>query len=120
MTTIGRCGKRCRSKTAKNGCAARLTPAQDNTPAFSRRRARDRTAGVCETLANKLLVALTAEFCAKHQEGRSRNDLRQEVCLGFIFRRKRGEETLFKGRESAVPRTDWKPFLHSSFCLHHF
>src|ERR1041385_1084086 len=40
-------------------------PLQDNTPPFSRRRARACTAGVSETAANKLLVAGISRSCAK-------------------------------------------------------
>src|SRR6266545_4885566 len=79
-TTMGRLGKMWFSATAKNGWAAWLTPAHDNTPPSSRRRARHCTAGVSETLANKhqlssrardvseLLVAARAELCAKLAE----------------------------------------------------
>src|SRR5262252_4711768 len=52
-------------------------PAQDNTPPFSRRRARTCTAGVSETAANKLLVAGIAKTCAKPRQHCRTLDARQ-------------------------------------------
>ena len=75
--TIGRRGKNFRSRAAKNGCAAWLTPAQVNTPPCSSRRARDCTAGAFEMSANKLLVADAAAFCAKQRQVRSGKRNRQ-------------------------------------------
>src|SRR6266566_6416545 len=74
---IGRCGKRKCSSAAKKGCAAPLIPAQDNTPPFSKRRARDCTAGVSETLANNSLVAAISKSCAKLAEVRRDLEARQ-------------------------------------------
>src|ERR1035437_8074060 len=80
--TMGRCGKKNWSRTAKNGCAAGLTPAQVNTPPFSSRCARHCIEGAFEMSANKLLVADAATFCAKQRDIRSGKRSRQvgDVC----------------------------------------
>src|ERR1039458_3564136 len=75
--TMGRCGKKIWSRTAKNGCAAWLTPAEVKTPPFSNRCARRCTAGAFKMSANKLLVADVAAFCAKHRDIRSEKRDRQ-------------------------------------------
>ena len=75
--TMGRCGKKKWSRTAKNGCAAGLTPAQVNTPPFSSRCARHCIAGAFEMSANKLLVADATAFCAKPRHIRSGKRNRQ-------------------------------------------
>jgi Domain of unknown function (DUF4160) len=47
-------------------------PLQDNTPPFSRRRARDCTAGAFDTLANNSLAAAILKSCAKQEQRRRR------------------------------------------------
>jgi len=75
--TMGRCGKKYWSRTAKNGCAAWLTPAQINTPPCSSRCARRCTAGAFNMSANKSLAADAAAFCAKPRHIRSGERNRQ-------------------------------------------
>src|SRR5262245_57021670 len=83
-TTMDRSGKSSRSKTAKNGWADWATPVQGNTPPFSRRCARDCTAGACLTRANNSLVAVIGESCAKRGQGRRGQDRRQvrQIAVG--------------------------------------
>src|SRR6266576_1480983 len=76
---MGQLGKSSRSKAARKGWAGWLMPGHDDTPPFSSRRARDRTAGVCETRANKSLVAEIEASCAKRRETRSRHPRRQAL-----------------------------------------
>ena len=52
-------------------------PVQDNTPPFSRHRARDCTAGAFETLANNSLAAAIVKSCAKQGQGRRRTKASQ-------------------------------------------
>lgn len=75
--TSGRFGRSRWSKVARNGCAGGQTPAKDNTPPFSSRRARDCTAGVSRTRSNNSLVAETWESCAKRLENRTLRRQRQ-------------------------------------------
>ena len=76
-TTMGRLGKIFRSRVEKKGCAGAATPAQDSAPPCSNRRARDCTAGVCDTRSNKTLAAGTWKSCAKQGENRRRKQRRQ-------------------------------------------
>src|SRR6267142_502270 len=61
-------------------------PVQDNTPPFSRRRAKVCTAGVSETAANKLLVAGIAKSCAKPRQHYSPSRLSQSGDIAPIIR----------------------------------
>src|ERR1700743_2840546 len=74
---MGRSGKICLSQAAKNGCAAGLIPTHDNAPPCSTRRSKSCAAGVFETAANKLLVAVCDEPRAKLGKGRRGKSARQ-------------------------------------------
>lgn len=85
--TIGRAGKICWSKAARNGCAGAAMPGQDHAPPDSRRRARACTVGVFATSASQSLLADAGMVGAKRGQGRSPRPARQgDGC----WRRARG------------------------------